>query len=68
MISYCKNKIFHSSYLLSLQAIVARDLSRTDTEPTVTSGGVGENHVTIQFKSGRGEKINYLILIFSNNI
>ncbi|KAI8420819.1 hypothetical protein MSG28_008020 [Choristoneura fumiferana] len=51
----------------TIKAIIARDLSRTETEPTVTSGGVGENHVTIKFKSGRGEQINYLILIFSNN-
>ncbi|KAF9821774.1 hypothetical protein SFRURICE_001885 [Spodoptera frugiperda] len=51
-----------------IKGIIARDLSRTDTEVTVTSGGVGATNVTLHFQSGRGEELNYLILIFSNNI
>ncbi|XP_048006963.1 uncharacterized protein LOC125242262 [Leguminivora glycinivorella] len=52
----------------TIKGIIARDLSRTKAEPTITAGGVGEKHVSIHFKSERGEGINYLILIFSNNV
>ncbi|KAI5644532.1 transcription activator MBF2 domain-containing protein [Phthorimaea operculella] len=48
-----------------IKAIIARDLSRTDTTAEVKSGGEGSSHVTIHFKSGRGQKINYLILLFA---
>ncbi|XP_053605831.1 uncharacterized protein LOC128672605 [Plodia interpunctella] len=50
-----------------IKGIIARDLSRTDAEVTVTSGGVGATNVTLHFKSARGEGLNYLILIFSQN-
>ncbi|KAJ2937755.1 hypothetical protein O0L34_g17884 [Tuta absoluta] len=48
-----------------IKAIIARDLSRTDTIAEVKSGGEGASHVTIHFKSGRGQNINYLILLFA---
>ncbi|KAJ8719066.1 hypothetical protein PYW07_016622 [Mythimna separata] len=51
-----------------IKGIIARDLSRTDTEVTVTAGGIGATNVTLHLQSGRGEELNYLILIFSNNI
>ncbi|OWR41429.1 REPAT32 protein [Danaus plexippus plexippus] len=50
-----------------IKGIIARDLSRTEAEVTVTAGGVGDTHVTLHFKSERGAGINYLILIFSDN-
>ncbi|CAH0583120.1 unnamed protein product [Chrysodeixis includens] len=50
-----------------IKGIIARDLSRTDTEVSVVSGGVGATNVTLHLTSGRGEELNYLILIFSRN-
>ncbi|XP_050349445.1 probable salivary secreted peptide [Nymphalis io] len=50
-----------------IKGIIARDLSRSEAEVTVTAGGVGSTHVTLHLKSARGEGLNYLILIFSNN-
>ncbi|XP_049871135.1 uncharacterized protein LOC126370326 [Pectinophora gossypiella] len=50
-----------------IKAIIARDLSRTDAEAAVTSGGVGATNVTIHLRSARGEGLNYLILIFAKN-
>lgn len=50
-----------------IKGIIARDLSRTEAEAEVTSGGVGANNVTLHLKSERGKGLNYLILIFSNN-
>ncbi|XP_075976127.1 uncharacterized protein LOC142976582 [Anticarsia gemmatalis] len=50
-----------------IKGIIARDLSRTDTEVTITEGGIGASNVTLHLQSGRGEELNYLILIFSNS-
>ncbi|CAH2085424.1 unnamed protein product [Euphydryas editha] len=50
-----------------IKGIIARDLSRSEAEVTVTDGGVDSSHVTLHLKSPRGEGLNYLILIFSNN-
>ncbi|XP_038219070.1 uncharacterized protein LOC119837541 [Zerene cesonia] len=50
-----------------IKGIIARDLSRTDAEVTLVSGGVGDTHVTLHLRSERGEGLNYLILIFSQN-
>lgn len=55
-------------YVLTLfQGIIARDLNRSEAEVTVTDGGLGSSHVTLHLKSPRGEGLNYLILIFTNN-
>lgn len=53
--------------MILLQAIIARDLSRTDAQAEVTAGGVGATEVTIHLRSERGNGLNYLILIFSEN-
>lgn len=53
--------------LYSLQGVIARDLSRSEADVTVTSGGVGDNHITLHLRSARGEGLNYLVLIFSQN-
>ncbi|KAM3966889.1 uncharacterized protein ACR2FA_011771 [Aphomia sociella] len=50
-----------------IKGIIARDLSRTKAEVTVKEGGVGKTTVTLHFESERGEGLNYLILIFSQN-
>ncbi|XP_072949733.1 uncharacterized protein [Epargyreus clarus] len=50
-----------------IKGIIARDLSRTEGEVTVIDGGVDHTHVTLHLTSGKGEKLNYLILIFSKN-
>nr|XP_034828411.1 uncharacterized protein LOC117985746 [Maniola hyperantus] len=50
-----------------IKGIIARDLSRTDAEVTVTDGGVGETYVRLHLRSERGKGLNYLILIFTDN-
>lgn len=50
-----------------IKGIIARDLSRTKAEVTVKEGGVGSTSVTLHFQSERGEGLNYLVLIFSQN-
>ncbi|XP_059058606.1 uncharacterized protein LOC131852043 [Achroia grisella] len=50
-----------------IKGIIARDLSRTQAEVTVKEGGVGTTSVTLHFQSERGEGLNYLVLIFSQN-
>ncbi|XP_013192377.1 uncharacterized protein LOC106136391 [Amyelois transitella] len=62
-----KDYVYIDSKQRLIKGIIARDLSRTDAEVTVTSGGVGATNVTLHFKSGRGDGLNYLILIFSQN-
>ncbi|CAH2256590.1 jg12302, partial [Pararge aegeria aegeria] len=50
-----------------IKGIIARDLSRTDAEVTVTDGGVGDTYVKLHLRSQRGVGLNYLILIFTDN-
>ncbi|XP_023933972.2 uncharacterized protein LOC112042971 [Bicyclus anynana] len=50
-----------------IKGIIARDLSRSDAEVTVTDGGVGEAYVKLHLRSERGVGLNYLILIFTDN-
>ncbi|CAK1544106.1 unnamed protein product [Leptosia nina] len=50
-----------------IKGVIARDLSRSEADVTVTHGGVGKTHITLHMKSARGEGLNYLILIFSEN-
>ncbi|KAG6441227.1 hypothetical protein O3G_MSEX001744 [Manduca sexta] len=62
-----KDYIYTDSKQRVIKGIIARDLSRTDGEVSVKSGGVGTSNVTLHLQSERGEGLNYLILIFSDN-
>ncbi|XP_047521295.1 uncharacterized protein LOC125060432 [Pieris napi] len=62
-----KDYVYTDSKQRIIKGVIARDLSRTDAEVTVRAGGVGETHITLHLRSARGEGLNYLILIFSQN-